>query len=368
MAGFPRDGPLRLLPAGSVVNPQYVNGTLYLGGGGGLTSDPDWYALNATTGDVEWQYQVGPETTNYYNWASALTYHGSLYIGVASLLDNPLVPGQLRELNLTGNHAVSHAFDTVPPGEDGGSIWIPRPVDPTTNTVWVTTGNEATGYPPFVNAIIGLNATTLNLSGSWQVPNVSGEDSDFGSTPTLLMMPSGIPLVVASNKDGESYALNRSNIKTTGPWAPIWSLPHGRRILLRARTTATRSTWKVRRCMPSDPDNGNVAWSTTLPVGRYRRGSHVRERPRFAGAGLDVYAVDRRERDDPMERFVARLRVDAQRTGRCGRPSLCGEWRSRRPRRPYRRSVFRSSRMPLRAPSTEPPRSWSTSPRPPKEG
>ncbi|MGA8664955.1 MAG: PKD domain-containing protein [Thermoplasmata archaeon] len=278
-------------PQGVSSTPEYVNGTLYLGGGGGLTSDPDWYALNATTGDVEWQYQVGPETTNYYNWASALTYHGSLYIGVASCFDNPLVPGQLRELNLTGNHAVSHAFDTVPPGEDGGSIWSTPAVDPTTNTVWVTTGNEATGYPPFVNAIIGLNATTLNLSGSWQVPNVSGEDSDFGSTPTLLTTPSGIPLVVASNKDGESYALNRSNITTTGPWAPIWSLSTGGGFSSGAYDGHTlylggSALYAV------DPDNGSVAWSTTLPAGGIVGGLTYVNGLVFAGAGSDVYAVD----------------------------------------------------------------------------
>ncbi|HLM91826.1 MAG TPA: PKD domain-containing protein [Thermoplasmata archaeon] len=283
--------PCGYAPQGVSSTPEYVNGSLYLGGGGGLTSDPDWYALNATTGSVEWQYLVGPDTTNYYNWASALTYHGSLYIGVSSCFDNPLVPGQLREVNLTGNHAASHVFDTVPTGEDGGSIWTTPAVDPTANTVWITTGNEASGYPPFVNAIIGLNATTLNLSGSWQVPNVTGQDSDFGSTPTLLTTPSGIPLVVASNKNGLAYALNRSNVTTHGPWAPIWSLDTGGGFSSGAYDGHTlylggSALYAV------DPDNGTVDWTTPLPAGGIVGGLTYANGLVFGGAGSDVYAVD----------------------------------------------------------------------------
>ncbi|HYB63177.1 MAG TPA: PQQ-binding-like beta-propeller repeat protein, partial [Thermoplasmata archaeon] len=132
------------VPMGISSTPAYANGTLYLGGGDGY-----WYALNASTGAVDWSFLPGSLTENYYDWASALVYRSSLYIGTASCFDNPLVPASLIEVSLTSSHRVIAQFNTTPPGEIGESIWSTPALDPATNTVWVSTGNEnPPGYPP----------------------------------------------------------------------------------------------------------------------------------------------------------------------------------------------------------------------------
>ena len=209
-------------PMGISSTPAYSGGTLYVGGGDGY-----WYALNATTGAVDWTLLPGSLSENYYNWASALVYNSALYIGTSSCFDNPLVPAGLLKVNLT-THAVVEEFNTTPPGKIGESIWTTPALDPTTNTVWVATGNEnPPAYPAYANAIIGLNATTLQPLGSWQVPNVEGQDSDFGSTPTLFHSPLGTPMIVATNKNGVAYALDRANVSVNGTWGPVWNVSTG---------------------------------------------------------------------------------------------------------------------------------------------
>jgi outer membrane protein assembly factor BamB len=272
-------------PMGISSTPAYANGTLYLGGGDGY-----WYALNATNGSVEWRYFVGLESNGYYDWASALVFRASLYIGVASCIDSPLVFGQLLEVNLTGNHTVSHTFDVVPPGQVGGSIWTTPALDPENNTIWIATGNEnPPGYPPYTNAIVALNATSLAVLGHWQVPGVQGSDSDFGSTPTLLTTASGVPEVVATNKDGTAYALNRSNVTSSG-WAPTWRLSTGGGFSSGAFDGHTlylggSGLYAV------DPASGNVSWNTGLS-GTITGALSWANGIVYAGAGSEVAALD----------------------------------------------------------------------------
>ncbi|MFZ1023735.1 MAG: PQQ-binding-like beta-propeller repeat protein [Thermoplasmata archaeon] len=247
------------IPMGITSTPQYVNGTLYLGGG-----DGSWYALNATTGNVDWSFFVGaPPAENNYDWASALVYDNYLYIGVSSCHDNPLIRGGLIQVNLTGNHTANHTFWTVPAGQVGDSIWTTPAVDPSANTLWVSTGNQNTGYPPYANALIALNATNLNVIGSWQVPNVDiSTDSDFGTTPTLFQSPSGMPIVVLTNKDGIAYAFNRSNVTSNGSWGPIWTLYTGGG--LSSGTFEGNTLYLAGYGLYAvDPENGSVLWENT---------------------------------------------------------------------------------------------------------
>jgi outer membrane protein assembly factor BamB len=273
-------------PMGISSTPAYGNGTLYLGGGDGY-----WYALNATTGDIEWSYDVGalPQVNNY-DWASALVYGKWLYIGVSSCFDNPLIQGAILQVNLTGIHTANHIFYTIPAGQVGDSIWTTPALDPTNNTIWVSTGNENTGYPEYANAIIGLNATTLTYLGSWQVPNVAGQDSDFGSTPTLYSTASGIPMIVATNKNGEAYALNRSNVSMNGTWFPAWSLGTGGGFSSGAYYGNTLflagdALYAV------DPNNGTVRWENTDVSSVYSALTWANGIV-YVGSGDSIYAID----------------------------------------------------------------------------
>lgn len=219
-----------------------LNGsTLYLGGG-----NADWYALNATSGRVVWSTNVTEDVSNLsgstvplsqweaglYNWASPLIYNGNAYVGIASDCDDPLVPGGLLEIPLSGqNHNGSHFFLATPPAELGGSVWASPSVDAATNTIFVGTGNPATSNAsgclspcPYVESLVALNATTLAVLNHWQVP-VPDEypDGDFGTTPTLAAYNGGT-YVVLTNKNGWTYAFNALNATPGNPsWGPVWS-------------------------------------------------------------------------------------------------------------------------------------------------
>jgi outer membrane protein assembly factor BamB len=283
-------------PQGISSTATYLNGTLYLGGGGGSASgeNSSWFALNATNGTVDWSYQVDNNTTNAYNWASALAYQNSLYIGVSSCFDNPLVPGGVRQVNLTGNHTASHVFDTSPPGEVGESIWSSPSLDPTTNTLWITTGNEdpSEGYPPYANALIALNASNLDVDGSWQIPSsYQGSDSDFGTTPCIFTTPSGMTEVIASNKDGYAYAFNASNVSTDGSWGPIWSLLTGGGW---GGAVYDGSTLYLsgNAVTAVNPLTGNVSWSTIVPGGYILGSLTWANGIIYAGVGPNIAALD----------------------------------------------------------------------------
>jgi len=250
-------------PMGISSTAAYSNGTLYLGGGDGY-----WYALNATTGAEQWRFLAGAGADGFYDWASALVHGVSLYIGIASCFDSPLVPAGLLELNISGSPTVTHQFNSTPPNSTGESIWTTPALDPENDTVWLTTGNEnPPGYPVYANAVVGLNATTLNVSGSWQVPNVAGTDSDFGSTPTLIQAGAGLPLVVATDKNGVAYALNRSNVSASGGWAPVWNLTTGGGFSGGAFDGHTLYLAGGSDVYAVNPENGSVLWTAGMDGG-----------------------------------------------------------------------------------------------------
>jgi outer membrane protein assembly factor BamB len=193
-----------------------LGGFVYVGGGNG-----HWYALNASTGKVAWKVFVGSPYAGYYNWASPLIYDGSAYIGISSDCDHPLVRGGLLDVNLT-SHAVVHAFYTVPKGSVGGSVWSSPAVDPARNTIYVTTGNPAFGVttpPPYTDAIVALNATTLAVESHWQIPASQRiPDGDMSGTPTVFDNGTGASEVAASAKNGYTYIWSRTDLSK----GPVW--------------------------------------------------------------------------------------------------------------------------------------------------
>jgi outer membrane protein assembly factor BamB len=190
---------------------------LYIGGG-----DSKMYALNAATGTVLWSYDVGgnPDT---FIWDSPVVFGNSVYIGVASFGDCPLVQGQIVQLNrVTG--ALQNIFDIVPNGCTGGGVWGSLTVDAAAGTIYFTTGTpgdcpSTLGGP----ALMELRASNLSLVGTWTVPlGQQLSDPDFGSTPTLFTGVIGgqsVPLVGAINKNGVFYAFKRDALSA----GPVWS-------------------------------------------------------------------------------------------------------------------------------------------------
>ncbi len=189
------------------------SGVVYVGGG-----DSYWYALDAATGAVLWRVFTGDTSSGHYNWSSPALYKGYAYIGVASMGDCPLVQGQLLQVSLASQQVVN-VFKAVPDGQVGGGIWTSPSVDPTTNTIFVTTGTPAGTGQPFSRAVVALDADTLAVKSSWKLPESEAIfDSDFSTTPTLFSDSGGNPLLVTMNKNGFAYAFNRLSLAA----GPIW--------------------------------------------------------------------------------------------------------------------------------------------------
>jgi len=186
-----------------------IGSDLYVDGG-----YPYFYALNSSTGTVEWRVGIGGTAAQgFYDWSSPLIYNGNAYVGISSDCDSPLVPAGVEEISLT-THAQDGYFNSSVPASQGSSIWGSPSVNPETNTIFVTTGNApGTSRTSYDESILALNATTLAVDAQWQVPPgaVNG-DSDFGVTPTLFTPVGGYPMVTAANKNGILYAFYQSNL------------------------------------------------------------------------------------------------------------------------------------------------------------
>jgi len=186
-----------------------VGDTLYVDGG-----NSQFYALNSSTGSIEWQTPIGGSTDQgYYDWSSPLIYDDRAYIGIASACDRPLVPAGLAEYSLA-NHTLIGYLNTSAGGDNGSSIWSSPSVNPATNTIFVTTGNGYTTYgTEYSDSVLSVNATTMQLENQWKIPDAEViSDGDFGVTPTLFTPPGGDPMLTAANKNGYLYGFYQSNL------------------------------------------------------------------------------------------------------------------------------------------------------------
>ncbi len=206
---------------GTVTTDVPVDGAtsvLYVAGGNSKV-----YALNAATGAVLWSYNVGGNP-NTFLWDSPAVFGNSVYIGIASFGDCPLVQGQFIQLNrVTG--ALQNTFDIVPNGCTGGGVWGSPTLDAAAGTIYFATGTPSSNCPstPGGPSMYEVRTSDLSLVGSWTIPVAQQTtDADFGATPTLFNGVIGgqsVPLVGAVNKNGIFYAFKRDAL----PSGPVWS-------------------------------------------------------------------------------------------------------------------------------------------------
>jgi outer membrane protein assembly factor BamB/regulation of enolase protein 1 (concanavalin A-like superfamily) len=192
-----------------------LNGVVYVGGG-----DAYWYALDATTGAVLWKVYTGDNSAagGHYNWSSPLIVNGYAYIGVSSLGDCPLVQGQLLQVSLS-THGVVNSLNLVPTGSQGGGIWTSPAYDPALNEIFATTGTETSDAETYAQAVVGINASTLAVADYWHLPeNQAVADSDWTTSTGLYTSAGGTPMLVTTNKNGYTYAFNRTNLAA----GPVW--------------------------------------------------------------------------------------------------------------------------------------------------
>jgi len=197
-----------------------VNTSVVFVGGG----NANLYALKASTGATIWHISLG-SVPDHFLYGSPAFYKGSVYIGVSSHGDCPLVQGQLVQLRATTGTKL-HTFNVVPAGCIGGSVWVAPTIDAATGIIYFGTGNGGTcsKSETMAIALVAVRASDLSFVSSWQVPSSQqGNDSDFGSTATLFTATISSVLhqmVGLLNKNGIYYAFDRSTIGK----GPLWQV------------------------------------------------------------------------------------------------------------------------------------------------
>ena len=189
---------------------------IFVGGGGNVSADghDDLVALNASTGAVIWKTNIATSPApDAYQFGSPVYSNGSVYIGTASLCDNPLIQGQLLKVNASTGQ-IQATFNVVPNGCNGGGIWS-TPVITADGKVYVSTGNPGNCSEPYATAIVELNASNLSLVGYSQVNTGSG-DWDFASVTPFSA--NGTNYIGAMNKNGNFYAFRQNNLSSGVAW------------------------------------------------------------------------------------------------------------------------------------------------------
>ena len=200
-----------------------VNGTsaVFVGGG-----DAKMYAVNASTGAVLWSTLLGT-VNEAFMWSSPAVVGGSVYMGVSSLADCPLVQGKLVKLD-ANTGAIQATLNIVPNGCVGGGIWGSPSVTADGATLYVATGTwhtcgTGTNGEPLSAALLQVSTSNLAVQGSWQLPGaeIQTKDIEFGSAPTLMDFTSGgatLHYVSVGAKDGMYYAFKQGSVSA----GPVW--------------------------------------------------------------------------------------------------------------------------------------------------
>jgi outer membrane protein assembly factor BamB len=173
------------------------------------------YALQASNLAVEWKSAIAIPSTkvsNYFDWSSPTIANGTIYVGVSSNCDNPMVRGGVISYDQANGKKLAE-FYAVPKGKVGASVWSSAAVVPG-GDVFVSTGN---GPDTSVSmqllgdseSILKLAPGTLKLLGKFQIPASQViDDSDFGASPVIVGNDVG-----ACNKNGIFYMLSQATMK-----------------------------------------------------------------------------------------------------------------------------------------------------------
>jgi outer membrane protein assembly factor BamB len=202
---------------GSAVLDRATNRVFVPGGDGKL------YAFDMGTGTsvAGWPtpvFTTAPRKLHDYGALTLDTTNHRIYVTLASFCDFTPYKGAVVSFDSTTG-AAKRQFVVVKNTQSGGGIWGwgGASLDALQN-VFVTTGNAmpdgATEATPYAEYALKLSPTFALLGAHH--PKLYGNDSDFGSTPTLIDVPGCAPMLAAENKNGHLYVYRRDNLKA-GP-------------------------------------------------------------------------------------------------------------------------------------------------------
>jgi PQQ-like domain len=226
--GGPTNSRINGVTGAAAVGTAMINGVstsvVYVGAGGDIAlsgavipgATSQLFALDPLTGAVVWDTPLAPAPSHYL-WSSPVLANGSLYIGIASADDCPLVQGGVMQIDPNTGH-VLHTFNTVPSGCTGASVWGSAAVD-RSGAIYVATGNDGTcsTSEPHAESVLKLSSS-LGLLAGWRVPTKQRVlDGDFGDTPTLFagtVTPAGMlrSLLGVANKNGYYYVFDTAKV------------------------------------------------------------------------------------------------------------------------------------------------------------
>jgi polyvinyl alcohol dehydrogenase (cytochrome) len=176
--------------------------------------DVQIYALDKDTGNELWRLPIGNPDEGAYLWSSITLFDHSLYVGVSSLGDCPLVRGSLVKIKLDDpQHPLIKYL--VPEGEVGGGIWSSVAIHADTRTLYATTGTGEQDLEKGMwgGSLLKMDADTLEIQAHYWLPtNSLAEDIEWGSSPALFTDANGTGLVAATGKDGVLYGLRQDDL------------------------------------------------------------------------------------------------------------------------------------------------------------
>jgi outer membrane protein assembly factor BamB len=200
--------------------------TIFAAGGGNDSvggKNVYMYAVNAATGAILWKTVIG-SSPHDFAWSSPVLYNGSIYYGISSFGDCPLVRGRVVKLDQTTG-AIQNTFYTTNSGCTGNGVTSSPAIDTSTGKMYFATGNPGTcagQSGDYAESVVELNASNLSFVASWEVPKSQQiADSDFLATPTIFTAHINgalTTMVGAVNKNAIYYAFNASKIAS----GPVW--------------------------------------------------------------------------------------------------------------------------------------------------
>ena len=186
---------------------------LYVVGG-----DGKMYALDLSTGATlpQWPVTITSDPAHEHTYGGVNVTGRYAYAELASYCDITPYHGRVVAVDLRRHR--TRVFLPAGNNVNGGGIWGPGgvSVDPATGHVFAATGNALTDpeYFHYSDSVVELTST-LGLVG-FNYPGLTGADVDFGATPILYDPPGCPPMVAAKNKTGVLVTYQRGNL-SAGP-------------------------------------------------------------------------------------------------------------------------------------------------------
>jgi alcohol dehydrogenase (cytochrome c) len=206
------------------------------------TLDAHLIALDAPTGRVRWDVAVDDPKAGYSLTLAPLALKDIVVVGTAG--GEFGAPGHIDAYD-AGTGKLRWRFDTIPgPGEPGADSWsgdsarrggappwMTGSYDPGLNLIYWGVGNpnpdfdgsSRQGDNLYSNSLVALDASSGKLRWHFQFTPHDVHDWDAGQVPVLATSADGRALVLAANKNGFYYVLDRATGQFVAgvPFTPV---------------------------------------------------------------------------------------------------------------------------------------------------